>query len=86
MEHIPNVLASRYASQPMKAIWSAQGRVELERDYWIAVLRAQKDLGLEIPQEAIEAYERTKHTVDLASIKSREAITQHDVKARIEEF
>ena len=86
MEYIPNVLASRYASKPMKAIWSAEGRVELERDYWIAVLRAQKDLGLEIPQEAIEAYERTKHTVDLASIKSREAINRHDVKARIEEF
>ena len=86
MEYIPNVLASRYASQPMKAIWSARGRVELERDYWIAILRAQKDLGLEIPQEAIEAYERTKHTVDLASIKRREAITRHDVKARIEEF
>ncbi|MEC8332606.1 MAG: adenylosuccinate lyase [Verrucomicrobiota bacterium] len=86
MENIPNVLASRYASQPMKAIWSAQGRVELERNYWIAVLRAQKDLGLEIPQKAIEAYECKKHIVDLASIKSREAITRHDVKARIEEF
>ncbi|MEC7273976.1 MAG: adenylosuccinate lyase [Verrucomicrobiota bacterium] len=86
MENIPNVLASRYASQPMKAIWSAQGRVELERTYWIAVLRAQKDLGLEIPQKAIEAYECKKHIVDLASIKSREAITRHDVKARIEEF
>lgn len=86
MEHIPNVLASRYASKPMKAIWSAEGRVGLERDYWIAVLRAQKDLGLQIPQEAIEAYERTKDTIDLDSIKNREAVTRHDVKARIEEF
>ena len=82
MEHIPNVLASRYASKPMKAIWSAEGRVGLERDYWIAVLRAQKDLGLQIPQEAIEAYERTKDTIDLDSIKNREAVTRHDVKAR----
>ena len=86
MEHIPNVLASRYASKPMKAIWSAEGRVGLERDYWIAVLRAQKDLGLQIPLEAIEAYERTKGTIDLDSIKNREAVTRHDVKARIEEF
>ena len=55
MENIPNVLATRYASKSMKAVWSAEGRIALERDYWIAVLRAQKDLGLDIPQEAIDA-------------------------------
>ena len=86
MENIPNVLAARYASKPMKAIWGAEGRIALERDYWIAVLKAQKDLGLDIPQEAIDAYERVKGTVDVASINRREAITRHDVKARIEEF
>lgn len=86
MENIPNVLATRYASQPMKAIWSAEGRIALERDYWIAVLKAQKDLGLDIPQEAIDAYEHVKGTIDLDSINRREAITRHDVKARIEEF
>jgi len=86
MENIPNVLAARYASEPMKAVWSAEGRVALERDYWIAVLRAQKDLGLDIPQEAIDAYERVKGTIHLDSINRREAVTRHDVKARIEEF
>jgi adenylosuccinate lyase len=70
----------------MRAVWSAEGRVLLERDYWLAVLRAQKDLGLDIPQEAIDAYERVKNTIDLASIQKREAVTRHDVKARIEEF
>ena len=86
METIPNVLAARYASQAMRAVWSAEGRVLLERDYWIAVLRRQKDLGLDVPQEAIDAYERVKSQVDLDSINEREAITRHDVKARIEEF
>ena len=86
METTPNVLASRYASPSMCAIWSAEGRVLLERDYWLAVLRAQKDLGLDIPQEAIDAYERVKNTIDLASIQKREAVTRHDVKALIEEF
>ena len=33
---IPNVLAERYASAAMKDIWSQQGRVALERDFWIA--------------------------------------------------
>ena len=70
----------------MCAVWSAEGRIALERDYWIAVLRAQKDLGLDIPEESIEAYERVCGQIDLESIKQREAITRHDVKARIEEF
>ncbi|MGC6455493.1 MAG: adenylosuccinate lyase [Coraliomargaritaceae bacterium] len=86
METTSNVLASRYASPDMRAIWSAEGRIRLERDYWIAVLRAQKDLGLEIPQEAIDDYEQVKDQIDLASIQAREAVTRHDVKARIEEF
>jgi adenylosuccinate lyase len=86
MENIPNVLATRYASKSMKAVWSAEGRIALERDYWIAVLRAQKDLGLDIPQAAIDAYERVKGTINLDSINQREAVTRHDVKARIEEF
>lgn len=86
MESTPNVLAARYASKQMRAVWSAEGRIALERDYWIAVLRAQKDLGLDVPQEAIDAYERVKGQINLDSINEREAITRHDVKARIEEF
>ncbi len=86
MESTPNILASRYASRAMRAVWSAEGRVALERDYWLAVLRAQKDLGLDIPDDAVEAYERVKDRIDLESIKRREAVTRHDVKARIEEF
>lgn len=83
---IPNVLAERYASAPMKAIWSPAGRIAIERDYWIAVMKAQRDLGLAIPAAAISAYEKVKAQIDLASIDARERITLHDVKARIEEF
>lgn len=86
MNAIPNVLAGRYASTDMKNIWSAEGRIVLEREFWIAVMKAQKDLGLDIPQEAIDAYERVKDQVDIAAIDKRERITRHDVKARIEEF
>jgi adenylosuccinate lyase len=86
MDTIPNVLAQRYASAPMRAIWSASGRILLERDFWIAVMKAQRDLGLPIPEEAIAAYERVKDQVDVESIQARERITLHDVKARIEEF
>ncbi|WP_235203496.1 adenylosuccinate lyase [Sulfuriroseicoccus oceanibius] len=83
---IPNVLAERYATEPMKAIWSAEGRIVLEREFWIAVMKGQRDLGLDIPEEAIAAYESVKDQVDAQSIMDRERITRHDVKARIEEF
>ena len=83
---ISNVLALRYASQPIQDIWSEQGRIALEREFWIAVLKAQKDLGIDIPSEAIQSYEAVKDQIDLKSIAQREAVSRHDVKAKIEEF
>lgn len=83
---IPNVLAARYASPAMRGIWSAEGRILLERDFWIAVMKAQKDLGVPIPADAIKDYERIKGLVNLESIAKREHVLLHDVKARIEEF
>jgi adenylosuccinate lyase len=83
---IPNVLAARYASEPMVAIWSPEAKVVAERRLWIAVLRAQRDLGIDVPDGVIEAYEAVVDDVDLASIAERERVTRHDVKARIEEF
>jgi len=81
-----NVLAGRYASEAMLGIWSSEAKIVLERELWIAVLRAQSELGVEIPDGVIEAYEGVVGTVDLASIADREVVTRHDVKARIEEF
>ncbi len=83
---IPNVLAERYASPLIKDIWSPTGRIAIERDYWIAVMKAQRDLGLDIPAAAIADYERVKNQIDLAAIDARERVTLHDVKARIEAF
>ncbi|GGV56203.1 adenylosuccinate lyase [Streptomyces longisporoflavus] len=83
---IPNVLAGRYASVELATLWSPEQKVKLERQLWLAVLRAQKDLGIEVPDAAIADYERVIDDVDLASIAEREKVTRHDVKARIEEF
>ncbi len=83
---IPNVLAGRYASEAMVVLWSAEQKVVFERQLWLAVLRAQAELGVEVPAGVIEAYEAVVDQVDLASIEARERVTRHDVKARIEEF
>ena len=83
---IPIVLASRYASPELVELWSPERKVVLERRLWIAVLRAQRELGVDVPDGVVEDYERVVEQVDLASIAARERVTRHDVKARIEEF
>jgi adenylosuccinate lyase len=83
---LPNVLAERYASAEMVDQWSPEARIRRERQLWVAVLRAQRELGVEVPMEAIEAYEKVVDVVDLDSIEARERVNRHDVKARIEEF
>ena len=82
----PNVLAQRYASPEMVAIWSPENKIIAERRLWLAVVRAQQRLGVDVPDGAIAAYEAVVGDVDLASIAARERVTRHDVKARIEEF
>ncbi|MEZ5168486.1 MAG: lyase family protein [Acidimicrobiales bacterium] len=82
----PNVLASRYASAAMAAIWSPEAKIVHERRLWLAVLRAQASLGVDIDPGVIEAYEAVVDQVDLAAIAARESVTRHDVKARIDEF
>lgn len=83
---IPDVLADRYASPTMRATWSPRGKVAEERRLWIAVMRAQRDLGVDVPEEAIAAYEAVVEEIDLDSIAARERRIRHDVKARLEEF
>jgi adenylosuccinate lyase len=83
---IPNVLATRYASPELIAIWSPEEKIRAERRLWLAVLRAQRELGVDVPPGTVEAYEAVLDQVDLASIARRERVTRHDVKARIEEF
>lgn len=83
---LPNVLAGRYASASMVELWSPRHKVVLERQLWVAVMKAQRELGIDIPAGAISDYERVVDEVDLGSIAARERVTRHDVKARIDEF
>ena len=83
---IPDVLATRYASPEIAELWSPRTKVVLERRLWVAVLRAQAELGIDVPPGVIADYERVIDDVDLDSIRDRERVTRHDVKARIEEF
>ncbi len=83
---IPDILALRYAGAEISVIWSPEGKVLLEREFWIAVMKAQRNLGVDIPESAIADYEKVLEQVDLESIAKRERKLRHDVKSRIEEF
>ncbi len=82
----PDVLADRYASAAMVHVWSPEGKVIAERHLWVAVLKTQQELGVDVPAGVVEAYQAVQDQVDLESIRQRELVTRHDVKARIEEF
>lgn len=86
MSSVPNVLATRYASAEMRQIWSPAQKVVFERQLWLAVLKAQSELGVAIPSDVLEGYAAVVDQVDLESIARRERVLRHDVKARIEEF
>ena len=81
-----SVLADRYASKAMRAIFAPEEKIIAERRLWLAVARAQNKLGHAIADSVVADYEKVLNKVDLASIDAREKITRHDVKARIEEF
>jgi adenylosuccinate lyase len=81
-----NVLATRYATSEMVAIFDPVIKIISERKFWIIILKLQQKSGLPITDSDIKAYEQVIDKVDLTSIDKREMKTRHDVKARIEEF
>jgi adenylosuccinate lyase len=86
MSITPNVLATRYATKEMVAIFDPVNKIISERKFWITILKLQQEAGLPITDSDIKAYEKVIEKVDLDSIDKREIKTRHDVKARIEEF
>jgi len=86
MSITPNVLATRYATKEMVAIFNPVNKIIKERKFWITILKLQQKAGLPITDSDIKAYEKALEKVNLDSIDKREIKTRHDVKARIEEF
>ena len=64
-----NVLASRYASRTMVDLWTPEAKVVMERELWIAVMEAQRALGVDIPDGVVEDHRAVLDRVDLDSIR-----------------
>jgi adenylosuccinate lyase len=79
-------LAERYASRAMLELWSPRTRYGLWRQLWLALAEGERELGAEIPVEAIEQMQRHLNDVDLAAVAAYERRFRHDVMAHVHAF
>jgi adenylosuccinate lyase len=81
-----NPLYERYASREMAALFSARHRFGRWRELWIALAEIQRELGLPITAEQIDALQKTAGGVDLERVAELERRTRHDVVAHLRHF
>ncbi len=79
-------LAERYASAAMLSLWSAQTRHGLWRRLWLALAEAERELGVEIPPEAIVEMRAHLDDIDFAKVADYEKRFRHDVMAHVHAF
>ncbi|MGD8727267.1 MAG: adenylosuccinate lyase [Gemmatimonadales bacterium] len=79
-------LNTRYASPAMQQLWSAEQRTRVWRRLWLALAEAQRNLGLEIPDDAIAQMRACLDRADLEAVHAYETRFRHDVMAHIHHF
>jgi adenylosuccinate lyase len=79
-------LGSRYASPAMQTLWGEPHRIGLWRRLWLALAEAERELGLDIPEQAIEQMRAHLDDVDLGVAARYERRFRHDVMAHIHAF
>ncbi len=79
-------LAARYASREMNEVWSPQRKFSTWRRLWLYLARAEKELGLAIPDEALAQMEAHLEDIDFAAAEAKERELRHDVMAHIHAF
>ena len=76
-------LASRYASDYMLELFSADTRYQTWRKLWVSLAKAQMNCGLPITASQIEELEKHIEDIDYNCVKDREKQVRHDVMAHI---
>lgn len=74
---------TRWASEQMQETWSDLHKFRLWRSLWIALAESQKELGLDIPEEALEQMRATRKDVDIEAAKEYERELRHDVMSHV---
>jgi adenylosuccinate lyase len=79
-------LGSRYASPAMQRLWGEPHRVALWRRLWLALAEVERELGLDIPEQALAEMRAHLDDADLAAAARYERRFRHDVMAHIHAF
>ncbi len=79
-------LGERYASKEMQAIFAPANRYGTWRRLWLALAAAQRELGLSIPQQALDEMRSGLDEIDFTKAAEYERRFRHDVMAHIHLF
>ena len=75
--------SARYASKEMQYLFSAQKKFSTWRRLWVALAKAEKELGLDITDEQINEMESHVDDINFDVAKAREKEVRHDVMSHI---
>ena len=79
-------LSSRYASDEMLYLFSADKKFTTWRKLWVALARAEMELGLPVTQEQVDEMEAHLTDIDYALAAEMEKKLRHDVMAHVHTF
>lgn len=82
-DHYESPLGSRYASEYMLRLFSSDMRILTWRRLWVALARAEQELGLPVTKEQVEQLEAHLTDIDYACAAAREKEVRHDVMAHV---
>ena len=76
-------LSSRYASPEMLKLFSMETRIQTWRKLWVALAKAEMELGLPITEEQVQQLEEHVENIDFSCAAAREKEVRHDVMAHV---
>jgi adenylosuccinate lyase len=76
-------LVARYASDAMANLFSDEVKFRTWRRLWLALARAERELGLDISEEAIADLEAHQTDIDYVAAAAYEKKLRHDVMAHV---
>ncbi len=78
-----NPLVERYAGRAMAELWSPQRKFSTWRRLWVALAKAQRELGLGIEESQIEELRSKVDAIDFDAARAHEKRLRHDVMAHV---
>ena len=76
-------LSTRYASREMQYLFSEEHKFRTWRQLWIALAKAERQLGLNITDEQIAELEAHAEDINFEVAQEREKLVRHDVMSHV---